>query len=328
MKLLFDHIMTEYWKHKLDSLKEQYEGLEILFFENEKEKKKYLKEADGLLGGFITEEELEIAENLKIIFVPFSGVNTLPSKKILDRNIIVANSKGNGKVVAERAVSLTMSLLGKIPHFHNDMRKGVWHGFSVGEKPNQSWESIINKQVTILGTGSIGRSLAKYLKAFDCEITGYKNSYNGEKIENFDILTTDFEKAIETAEIVYVALPLTNNTRDMVNLNNIELFKNKYLINVGRGPIINEEALYVGIKDGILKGTAIDVWYDYPTKENKYKLPSVYPIHLFENVILSPHVAGFNEKAVQYSIDWCIDNVINYIENGEPKNKVDMKLKY
>ena len=328
MKLLFDHIMTDYWKNKLDFLKSKYEDLEILYFENDEEKKKHLKEIDGLLGGFITEEEMDFAENLKIIFVPFSGVNTLPSKKILERNITVANSKGNGKVVAERAVSLTMSLLGKIPHFHNDMRKGVWHGFSVGEKPNQSWESIIDKKVTILGTGSIGRSLAKYLKAFDCNITGYKNSYNGEKIDNFDYLTTDFKEAIEKSEIIYIALPLTNSTRNTVNLDNINLFEDKYLINVGRGPIINEKALYNGIKNGILKGAAIDVWYDYPTKDNKYKLPSVYPIHLYENVILSPHVAGFNEKAVQYSIDWCIDNVVNYIETGEPKNKVNMKLKY
>lgn len=328
MKLLFDHIMTDYWKNKLDNLKEQFEELEILFFENEKEKREHLKEIDGLLGGFITEEELELAKNLKIIFVPFSGVNTLPSKKILERNITVANSKGNGKVVAERAISLTMSLLGKIPHFHNDMRKGVWHGFSVGEKPSQSWESIIDKKVTILGTGSIGRSLAKYLKAFDCQITGYKNSYKGEKIENFDKLTTNFNEAIKTAEIIYIALPLTNSTRDTVNLDNIDLFKDKYIINVGRGPIVNEKALYNGIKEKILKGAAIDVWYDYPSKDNKYKLPSKYPIHLYENVILSPHVAGFNEKAVQYSIDWCIDNVINYMETGEPKNKVDMKLKY
>jgi len=328
MKLLFDHIKTDYWNKKINDLLETYRNLEILFFENEHDKKEKLKEIDGLIGGFITEEELDIAKKLKIIFVPFSGVNTLPSKKIIERNIIVANSKGNGKVVAERAISLTMSLLGKIPHFHNDMRKGVWHGFSVGEKPFESWESIIDKKITILGTGSIGRSLAKYLKAFDCEITGYKNSYNGEKIENFDILTTDFNKAIETAEIVYIALPLTEETRDTINKDNITKFKDKYIINVGRGPIINEEALYIGIKDNILKGAAIDVWYDYPTKSEMYKLPSKYPIHLYENVILSPHVAGFNEKAVQYSIDWCIDNVKNYLQNGEPKNKADMKLKY
>jgi lactate dehydrogenase-like 2-hydroxyacid dehydrogenase len=326
MKLLFDHIKTKYWEEKLEEIKNK--NLEILFFENEKEKKEKLEEVDGVIGGFLTEEEIDIAKNLKIIFVPFSGVNTLPSKKILERNIVVANSKGNGKVVAERAIGLTLSLLGKIPHFHNDMKQGVWHGFSVGEKPHQSWESIIDKKVTILGTGSIGRSLAKYLKAFDCEITGYKNIFNGEKIENFDVLTTDFDNAIETSEIVYIALPLTNNTRDLINKNNITNFKNKYIVNVGRGPIINEEALYLGIKNGILKGAAIDVWYDYPTKEEMYKLPSKYPIHLYENVILSPHVAGFNEKAVQYSIDWCIDNVKNYVKNGEPKNKVNMKLKY
>jgi len=328
MKLLFDHMKTEYWDKKLKEIKDENEDLEILFFDSDEDKRKKLKEADGLIGGFLTEEEIDIAKNLKIIFVPFSGVNTLPSEKLLERDIIVANSKGNGKVVAERAVSLTMSLLGKIPHLHNDMKKGVWHGFSVGEKPHQSWESIIDKKVTILGTGSIGKSLAKYLKAFDCEITGYKNSYNGEKIENFDILTTDFEKAIEKAEIVYIALPLTNNTRDTINKDNINLFKNKYIVNVGRGPIVNEEALFIGIRDNILKGAAIDVWYDYPTKDAMYKLPSKYPIHLYENVILSPHVAGFNEKAIQYSVDWCIDNVRNYIQNGEPKNRVNMKLKY
>ncbi|BBE31848.1 3-phosphoglycerate dehydrogenase [Tepiditoga spiralis] len=321
MIFLFRHILNDYWKTKINYLENKYK-LKIITDENVD-----ISKVDALIGGTISKEELKKAKNLKIIFVPYSGVNILPSNEIIEKKIIVANAKGNGKIVAERAIALALSLLGRIPEFHNDLSRGIWHGFTIGEKPNTSWTSIREKKCGILGTGSIGGYIAKYLKPFECKTIGFKKNINN-KVENFDELSNDINYVVNKSDIIFVALPLTEKTRNLISEDILYKMKGKYLINVGRGPIVNEKALYESIKNNILAGAAIDVWYDYPNKENKYKIPSKYPIHTFKNVIVSPHVAGFNEESVRYSIDWTIENIESYINTGKPKNIVDMKEKY
>lgn len=321
MIFLFRHILNDYWKLKLSYLEDKY-NLKIIIDE-----KVDISKIDALIGGTVSKDEIKKAKNLKAIFVPYSGVNTLPTNEIIKKNIIVANAKGNGKVVAERALALALSLLGRVPEFHNDLSKGIWHGFTVGEKPDTSWISIREKTCGILGTGSIGSYIAKYVKPFDCKTIGFKKNISN-KVENFDELSNDIKYVIDKSNIIFVALPLTEQTRNLLSEGILNTMKNKFLINVGRGPVVNEKGLYESIKNNILAGAAIDVWYDYPNKENKYKLPSKYPIHTFKNVIVSPHVAGFNEESVRYSIDWTIENIESYINTGMPKSIVDMKERY
>jgi len=319
MKILFQHIKMEYWHKKIDELKKDFPDLEFIFEKTPEN----LEKIDLYLGGNIFKEDFEHLNNLKAIFVPYSGVNTLPKKEIQERNIVVSNARGNGRVVAERAVAMTLALLGKIPHYHKDLTHGIWHGFTVFETTEDSWTSIIEKRIGILGTGSIGENIAKYLKPFDCHITGFVRDINKE-IKNFDELSDNLDYVIENSDIIFIALPLTESTRNIINEEKLNKMKDKFLINIARGPVVSEKDLYESIKNGILAGAAIDVWYDYPTRENLYKLPSKYPIHTFENVIVSPHVAGYNSKAVQFSIDATVENIRSYLKTGNPKTPVDL----
>ncbi|MDN5342786.1 MAG: hypothetical protein PWP28_1661 [Oceanotoga sp.] len=325
MKFLFDHILTDYWKVKIEEISNEFKNFNVIKKDPNIPLKEQLEDIDCLIGGSIKKEDLTKAKNLKAIFVPFSGVNTLPLKDLKKSNIIVSNSKGNGKVVAERAVSLLMSLTGKIIEYDEDLRKNIWHGFAAGENPESSWESIIEKKVGILGVGSIGKNIAKYLKPYDCKIIGYKKNIVGQSKdydEYFDIITNNFDYTIKNSDIIFISLPLTDSTRDLINKDNIIKFKNKIIINVGRGPIISQEALYIGLKENILKGACIDVWYNYPEKNSNQCMPLDYPINEFKNIILSPHVGGFNEKALKLSIDWCVENIKAYLNTGKPKNIV------
>jgi len=88
-------------------------------------------------------------------------------------------------------------------------------------------------------------------------------------------------------------LPLTKETHHLINKEIISQMQGKFLVNVGRGQIIEEEALYYALKNGILAGAAIDTWYLYPDSDHAVQLPSRYPIHTFKNVVISPHVGGF-----------------------------------
>ena len=104
--------------------------------------------------------------------------------------------------------------------------------------------------------------------------------------------------------------------------------KGKFLVNVGRGGIVDEEGLYRALKNGILKGAGIDVWYGYPKKGEDQRNPSKYPIHELPNVVLSPHVAGFTPRAATLNIEQTIDNIRAYLKTGKPIFEVDTDLMY
>ncbi|SHE52810.1 Phosphoglycerate dehydrogenase [Marinitoga hydrogenitolerans DSM 16785] len=329
MKFLFLHKFNSYWNEKLNKLKLEYPDIELIFPEKEKlSKEELLKDADAIIGGFITKKELELAEKLKIIFVPFAGVEQLPLDCLKERNIIISNAHGNGKYVAERAVALALALLGKIIHFHNDLKKGIWHGFTVGESIFESWNSIQKKKIGILGFGAIGQNIADFLKPFNTKIYILKNRKINELPKSVDKVYYDIDKIIEDSEILFLTLPLTEKTYEIINEDRLMKMKDKFLINVGRGKLIHEEGLYNALKNGILKGVALDVWFNYPTSENKNVMPSNYPIWEFDNVILSPHVGGYSYHATTAGINYTIDSIKKYLKDGIPLSIVDYDKKY
>ena len=96
------------------------------------------------------------------------------------------------------------------------------------------------------------------------------------------------------SDVVIVSAPLNNETEGIFSEQILCKMKHKFLINVGRGKIIDEEALYNALKNNKLRGFASDVWYNYP-KAKEVTLPSTFPIYEFENVILSNHSGGYTE---------------------------------
>ncbi|MFH1242272.1 MAG: NAD(P)-dependent oxidoreductase, partial [Pseudomonadota bacterium] len=104
--------------------------------------------------------------------------------------------------------------------------------------------------------------------------------------------------------------------------------KGKFLVNVGRGGVVDEEGLYQALKKGILKGAAMDAWYTYPEKGKTTAPPSRYPIHELPNVVLSPHLAGFTPQSARLNIEQTIENIRSFIETGKARSEVDPDLMY
>ena len=326
MKIVVNAGFEEYWRKEFSEIKSKFNNINFVFTRFKNDTEKELADADVFIGGWLTESEIENAKNLKAIFVPFAGVDILPAKPILEKGIVVSNSHGNARIVAERAFSLALSLLGKVVKYHNDLKNGIWHGFAVGFNENDLWTSMWNAKCSILGLGTIGKYLAKLLKGFDCEVIGFKRNIT--KVENVDYVTNDLNEAIKRSEIIFVLLPLTESTEDLINDDIISKMNGKFLINVGRGKVINEKALYEGLKNGILAGAGIDVWYDYPNKDRKVSLPSKYPMHTLNNVVISPHVGGYSVEGQVNRIKDTCDSLISFIKTGKPKNVVDIELGY
>lgn len=283
---------------------------------------------DAAVANPIDRSYFESARSLKALFVPFVGVNHLPADLLLSRGVSVFNCHGNAESVAEKALALTLAHFGRVIEYHNDLKKGVWHGFWVKKGREDFWHSIFRKRCAVLGTGAIGQALAKLLKAFDCEVVGYRRRAGEGAPPGFDGVTAELGQALAGAEIVFVTLPLTEATKGLIGSEAIRAMRGAFLVNVGRGDVVDEAALYEGLRDGTLAGAALDVWYTYPEDGSIVGWPSRYPIHEMPNVVLSPHVAGSTHEAVDINVEQTLANVERWALTGKAEHRVDLAALY
>ncbi len=324
MKILFLTRLNEYFRSCIPGLREQFPEVEFLagFSENKDEnlKNQWLKEADAIVAGRITEEQVEQAQSLKILFIPFTGTNAFPLQLLKKKGVTISNTHGNAAETAERGIALTLALLGRIVFFHNELQQGRWHR---SHNADDLWESLYHKKCGIMGAGHIGRKIAGHLRPFNCEVIGLKRTMPEKLPENFDAITTHAEELIDRSEVIFVSLPLTSSTKGMINATLLDKMQDKYLINIGRGELIEEEALYDALSNGTLAGAALDVWYQYPKKGEGEVYPSQYPFHELHNLVMSPHKASHTSSAVKGNVDAAIENIKSWIQNGRPRNLVD-----
>lgn len=282
---------------------------------------------DVMIAGRLPGATYLASPKLKALFQPFTGINHLPLEEFSARGVTVYNVHANAFDVAERALALTLAFYGRVIEYHNDLARDLWHGFWVRAGSEDNWNSIYGKSCVILGTGAIGVALAGLLKAFSCRVTGWRRRPDAPLPANFDEVIPDLEQAIESAEIVFIALPATPLTDGLISRELLRKMKGKFLVNVGRGSIVDEEGLYEALKDKVLAGAAIDTWYSYPPT-GKVGAPSKYPITQLPNVVLSPHVGGSTNQASAKSISQTVDNIRQYLERGECESKADLLARY
>lgn len=269
----------------------------------------------------VTNYSMSLAEaqqysQLKVIMFSFTGVNQLPLDYFHAKGITVVNSHAHAKFVAERAFSLALCLLGRIPELDQTFRLG-WESVK-----DSKWTSLHHKKCGILGMGAIGQELVKLLAPFQCELITLKR-YQHAGINNIRYVERLEDLCLES-DILFVSLPLTNATRDMLNQDLLFKMQNKWLINVGRGEVINEQALFESLERGILYGAALDVWYQYPPSTE----PGKYPFHYLKQVILSPHCAGNALESQIAIIADLVSNLTDYLSQGTLRNIVNLNRKY
>ncbi len=326
MKIVFYTKLNRLWLEKIEKLRHEFPKVD--FVTEKKLVKGEMKNADAIVAGAIPLNVLPDIKNLEIIFVPYAGVDALPLDFIRENRIRISNVHGNAPYVAERAIALTLSFFGKIIEYHNDLKNSQWHGLWGKGTVDDTWDSIQGRTCAVIGTGQIGRHIAKYLKRFDCRVIGFKKRPVVEKIEFFDAITTRLNEALDKSDLVFVTLPLTQETRGMISAEILATMKGKFLVNVGRGKVVDEEGLYQALRKGILRGAGIDTWYNYPEKGKPNVTPSKYPIHELPNVVLSPHTAGFTPQSMRLNTGQAIDNIRSFLQTGKAKFEVDPDLMY
>jgi phosphoglycerate dehydrogenase-like enzyme len=321
MNILFLNKFNDYWKEKFLALKKEFSGVNFIATFDPRQRPIELKKADAVITGRLLREEIENSPNLKVIFVPFTGLNAFPLELIKSNGIMLSNTHANARYVAEHAVALAFGLLGRIAEFHNDLKRGYWHRSIENE---DMWNTIQGKTTGIIGFGNIGSYIARFLKPFGCRIIGFKKSIPHGKPEYVDELSANLEYTINKSHVVFVSLPLNSGTKDILNADILKSMKGKYLINVGRGDTVNEEGLYNALKDGTLAGAALDVWYNYPGKKEEPVFPANHPFWELPNVLLSPHKSSHTIEAINAMIDDTYENIRSYILTGKLGNTVKL----
>jgi len=276
-------------------------GCEVYF----DEKGVPLSEIDALLifrfEGVVSHDLLDSLENLKLIQAITAGIDHIPSEKLALKGIRVQGAHGaNSHFIAEHAFAMILSAIKKICYHTECMRKGEFH-------QEEMHRTLFDKNLLILGFGSIGQEIARIAQVFEMKIRVFKRTkdipyeWKG-KVEKVYIDKGELEEAWPWADYIVIALPLDESTKGLIGANELALMKNDaVLVNVARGKIINEEALYQHLLKNPDFIACLDTWWVYPKEGEVFR--QHYDFHKLPNVITTPHVApkvpGFFENMLR-----------------------------
>jgi len=331
--ILSKMVKPQLWEKAFDELNKKAKlNLEFIIPKTDERGtiKKYLKEVEVAIGGSFSKENIEKAKKLKLIQIPFAGVDKLDFSLYKNYpDIFICNIHTNKNAVAEHAFALILALAKNIVTNDRDLRLGRWHGFSTKEPTIQ----LQGKSLGIVGLGSIGWEIAKIAHALGMKVFTLKRKIEEKDLKKKNILEflgekKDLEKVIKESDFIVIAVPLTKGTKGLIGEKELKLMKGKYLINISRGVVIDEKALYKSLKEGNLAGAAIDTWYQYPTSKQKEISPSKYDFHKLDNIIMSPHTAGYTDRALEENIESVFENIVKIYYGEEPENRINPELEY
>lgn len=284
--------------------------------------------AEVLLGEPPAEEVLARATRLRLIQVPWTGVDRLDFAALKRAGVTVCNSHSNGGVVAEFAVALALSSLKGLPRHDALLRVGDWA--RPGSPSFRAPSAIAGSAAVILGLGAIGTAVGEKLAALGMTVSALVARPRPEPSWASRLFGLEsLPEALAEADLVVVCLPLTPQTRGLVDARALRRMKaTAHLVNVSRGEIIDEDALYRALSEGWIGGAAIDTWYRYPRPGEASSLPSErHPFEGLDNLILSPHRAGFASDAFPH-LDDAIEN-LNRLAAGQPLlHQIDLDRGY
>lgn len=295
----------------------------------------------GDIGALITRSVtpglLAAAPHLRLVQVPFAGVDSMDLAILKHAGVPLANSHGNREVTAEHAIALMFALARRIIPYDRDLRQGIWHGFTTMDEPVVG---LVGKTVGIAGLGNIGAHILRICRAMDMKVLGLKRTPGGACSDLVDRAYGSEEKMefLRASDFVIDVLPLTAETENYFGKAEFEAMRGHWFINIGRGRTVDEKALYDALKDGTLAGAGIDPWWVYPLQPVAKDpvtgrmlqpvLPAHEPFWELPNVVMSPHTGGFADVSVEGLWGESFENAIRADRGETPRNLVDLERGY
>jgi phosphoglycerate dehydrogenase-like enzyme len=269
------------------------------------EHRRYLREATVVAGKHIGAEEAATAENLRLFACNSAGVDHLPLDALAERGVAVTNASGvHGPNIAEHVLGWMLTFARRLDEGRRRQRRREWRRF-------QSFTELADSTVTVVGLGSIGEAIVARLEGFDVNTVGAR--YSPEKGGPTDEVVgyDDLPEVLPGTDVLVLACPLTETTEGLIGEAELDaLPTDAIIVNVARGGVIDTPALVDALRSNALHGAALDVTDPEP-------LPSDHDLWGFENVFLTPHVAGHTPKYWERRADILVENVERVAETGE-----------
>jgi len=243
--------------------------------------------------------------SLKMIQIPWSGLDGMDFSTCKEHSILCANSHTNAASVAELAVTLCLDVLKLTPFHHSAFCNGFLHrpGSLEGFFPPRL---LTGKSVGILGFGSIGKEIYRLLTGFDLQFaTVSRSGVKFDHILNYD-RDTEFSDFLGNSEILFITAPLTVETENILNEDSLsQIRKGAIIINVSRAELIDVRALYESLMEERISGVALDVHWKNISPEEQALVDEI--CHM-KNVVMSPHRGGFVAGELPH-LDGAITNI-------------------
>jgi len=270
-----------------------------------------------LLSDRIDREVLEAGRNLKIVANVAVGYDNIDVEAATELKIMVTNTPG---VLTEATADLTFGLIlavaRRIVEGDRITREGRFSGW---ELDLLLGTDVHGKTLGVVGFGRIGQAVARRAHGFGMEVLYFNRSRKPEAERELGAKFVPFEELLQRSDFITIHLPLTPETRHLFTAREFKLMKpTAFLINVARGPIVDEEALVQALKTGEIAGAALDVFEDEPR---------VHPELLkLENVVLTPHIGSAGRETRIRMALMAIENVIAVLSGRRPPNLVNPEV--
>ena len=278
---------------------------------------KKAKDAEILLVCYakITREIIENLPKLEYIGVLSTGFDNIDLNACRERNIAVTNVPSYGtEAVAQFALALLLEITSRVGHHDREIKNGRWEKAGFWYFGDYPLIELSGKTIGIIGLGKIGLAAAKIYKAMGMEVLAYNRSESDKAKEVVKYVNLD--EIYEKSDIIDLHLPLTKDTRNIINDDSISRMKDGVIIiNTARGPLIDEKALMAGLDSGKVFAAGLDVNRREPINNDN-------PLLSYDNIILTPHMAWGPVETRKRLLGIAIDNILAF-EKAESKNRVD-----
>lgn len=269
---------------------------------------------------------------LRALVIPYAGVPAETRRLVLDLRpgLAVYNLHHNAAAAAELAIALFLTAAKSLLPVDRAFRAHDWRSRYDGSH----MLLLEGRRAVVLGYGAIGRRIARACAALGMSVSAVRRRPGRSDIANVTLHGVDeLRGLLSTAAALFIALPLTPETEGLIGWDELRgLSQDCVLVNIARGPIVDEDALFAALKDHRIGAAGLDVWYAYPDspESRAHTPPSRLPFHRLDNVVMSPHRGGaFRVAGLERKRMIELSKTINALVHGaSPPHRVDIRAGY
>lgn len=314
-KVLFLNPLKDYIDRLVDSTPEGFSVTVMPAGAHVEDMCREAADADFLISGVnIPEEVFRAAKNAKFIQYMSSGYGQLPLNVLNELGVPVAQMKTHSISVAEHALTLMLTVLRRIPASTQLMRDGKWRE----DLDETSYSELYDKTVGIVGLGNIGRWVGKIVHhGFGANVVFYDNAEIPLTVsELISARPVPLDELMAVSDVVCLSLPLNADSNKLIGRDELALMKQSaVIVNVGRGEVMDQDALIDSLREGRIAGAGLDVYEREPLDPSSELLR-------MEQVVCTPHMAGVGWENVQRRISTVWKNFDAILQGGVPSGVV------